>query len=201
MSYLRNAAAAAGHALFAARRHLARAAVPVLLDGADRRSSRTRSCSISTPSIRSGPGRRRSSISTSCCSRPIIRCWLWNTMLVAIVRDTALDHRQRARGLCDRAAALPRRAAGRRRDLSRLSGTAVNPVYSALHGRLPVRPVRHAVCADPHLSDDPDPVLDLAADGLFQDHPLRAGRMRTDRRRQPLADSASRSCCRLRFPA
>ncbi len=37
-----------------------------------------------------------------------------------------------------------------------------------------VRPVRHAVRADPHLSDHPDPVLDLAADGLLQDHPVRA---------------------------
>ena len=41
-------------------------------------------------------------------------------------------------------------------------------------GRVPIRAVRHAVRADPHLSDHPDPVLDLAADGLFQDHPVRA---------------------------
>ena len=45
-----------------------------------------------------------------------------------------------------------------------------------------------AAGADPGLSDDPDPVLDLAADGLFQDHSLRARGMRADRRRQPLAD-------------
>ena len=44
------------------------------------------------------------------------------------------------------------------------------------------------VRADPDLPDDPDPVLDLAADGLLQDHPLRARGMRADRRRQPLAD-------------
>ena len=30
--------------------------------------------------------------------------WLWNTMYVAVARDRPVDHRQRARGLCDRAA-------------------------------------------------------------------------------------------------
>ncbi|MHC2163285.1 hypothetical protein ACVL5V_005706 [Bradyrhizobium ottawaense] len=34
----------------------------------------------------------------------------------------------------------------------------------------------------------PDPVLDLALDGLFQDHPVRARGMRADRRGEPLAD-------------
>ena len=32
--------------------------------------------------------------------------------------------------------------------------------------------VRHALCADPHLPDHPHPILDLAADGLFQGDPL-----------------------------
>jgi hypothetical protein len=45
-----------------------------------------------------------------------------------------------------------------------------------------------AVRADPHLPDDPDSVLDLALDGLLQNHPLRARRVRADGRRQPLAD-------------
>ena len=52
---------------------------------------------------------------------------------------------------------------------SRLSGAAVDPVHSAILGRVPIRTVRHAVRADHDLSDNPDPLLDLAADGLFQD--------------------------------
>ena len=47
----------------------------------------------------------------------------------------------------------------------------------------------------------PDPVLDLAADGLFQDHPVRAGGMRADRRRHPLADPDQDHRCRWRSPA
>ena len=53
---------------------------------------------------------------------------------------------------------------------------------------LAVRPVRLADGAGADLSDHPDPVLDLAADGLFQDHSVRARGMRADRRREPLAD-------------
>ena len=104
------------------------------------------------------------------------------------LRHRAVDHSLRARGLRDRSPALSRRAMGRRADLPVLSGAAVDPVHSARHRRVPVRPVRLADGADPHLSDHPDPVLDLAVDGLFQDHPVRAGGMRADRRRQPLAD-------------
>ena len=40
--------------------------------------------------------------------------WLWNTMYVAVCRHHPVDHRQRAGGLRDRAAALSRRAMGRR---------------------------------------------------------------------------------------
>ncbi len=49
-------------------------------------------------------------------------------------------------------------------------------------------PVRLAAVADPGLSDPADPVLDLALDGLLQDHSVRARGMRADRRREPLAD-------------
>src|SRR5262249_47444291 len=94
--------------------------------------------------------------------------WLPNTMLVPLTgghpRAHPLDRRQRARGLCDRAAALPGRAVGRRRDLPRLPHSAVDPVHSAFDRRVPIRAVRHAVRADPHLSDHIDPVLDLAVD-------------------------------------
>ena len=37
-----------------------------------------------------------------------------------------------------------------------------------------------AARADPDLSDHPDPVLDLAVDGILQDHPVRAGGVRAD---------------------
>ena len=57
--------------------------------------------------------------------------WLWNTMYVAVARHHPVDHRQRAGGLRDRAAALSRRAMGRRRDLPGLSGAAVDPVHPA----------------------------------------------------------------------
>ena len=58
--------------------------------------------------------------------------WLWNTMLVATCATAHIDLRQRARRLRHRAAALQGRAVGRRRDLSRLSGAAVDPVHSAV---------------------------------------------------------------------
>ena len=114
--------------------------------------------------------------------------WLWNTMYVAVCATI----------LSIIASVLAAYAIVRLRyrgaqwvggaDLPVLSGAAVDPVHSARHRRVPVRPVRLADGADPDLSDHPDPVLDLAADGLLQDHPVRAGRMRADRRRQPLAD-------------
>ena len=63
------------------------------------------------------------------------------------------------RRLRDRAAALLRRQAGRPVDLPRLPGAAVDPVHPAGGDRLPARPVRHALGADPHLPDVPDPVL------------------------------------------
>src|SRR6267154_1100378 len=104
------------------------------------------------------------------------------------LRHRAVDRRQCAGGLRDRAVALSRRAMGRRAHLHVLSGAAVDSVHSTRDGGVSIRPVRLADGADPDLSHHPDPVLDLAADGLFQDHPVRAGRVRADRRRKPLAD-------------
>ena len=112
--------------------------------------------------------------------------------------DHSVDRRERARGLRDRAPALPRSAVDRRRHLSRLPDPALDPVHPAVDRRLSVRVVRHAVRADPDLPDDPDSVFDLAADGLFQDHSVRARGMRADRWRQPLANSRQASSCRWR---
>jgi hypothetical protein len=47
---------------------------------------------------------------------------------------------------------------------------AQHPVHPAGDHRVPARHLRHQVGADPHLSDVPDPVLHLAADGLLQEH-------------------------------
>src|SRR5215510_12460063 len=77
---------------------------------------------------------------------------------------------------------------GRRGDLSRLSGAAFDPVHSAVVGRVSIWAVRHTVRIDHDLSDNPDSVLDLAVDGLFQDNSLRARGMCVDRWRESMAD-------------
>ena len=187
MSYLQIAAAPPRHALSAALDHPDHPAVSVLLDGADRHQTRR-------PIARSQP--LQSVLDLDADLQAHLQAAVRHLLsAVAVEHDAGrglrhhpVDHRQRAGGLRHRAAALSRRAVGRRRDLPRLSGAAVDPVHPALDRRVPVRPVRHAVRADPDLSDHPDPVLDLAADGLLQDHPVRARRVRADRRRQPLAD-------------
>ena len=103
-------------------------------------------------------------------------------------RDHPVAGRERDGRLRDRARALPGLEHGRRHDLPRLSGAALDPVHPARDHRLPVPPVRQPARADPDLSDHPDPVLDLALDGLLQDHPLRARGMRPDRRRRARPD-------------
>ncbi len=100
--------------------------------------------------------------------------WLWNTMMVAIsatilsliasVLAAYAIVRIRYRGANWVGGA----------DLPGLSRAALHPVHSAGDGRLPIWAVRHTLRADPDLSDHPHSFLDLATDGLFQDHPLRA---------------------------
>ena len=91
-------------------------------------------------------------------------------------RDHLVDHRQRARRLCDGAAALQGSADDRR---------AIFLAYLVPPSILfiPLSTVIYnyglfdsAARSHPRLSDDPDPVLDLASDGLFQDHPLSSSR-------------------------
>src|SRR5258708_22664991 len=89
--------------------------------------------------------------------------------------------------LCHRAPALQGRAPGRPVDFLRLPRAAVDPVHPAGTHSLQARIVRHYLGADPYISDLSDPVLHLAADGVFPYHSLRAGGMRADRRRDPLA--------------
>ena len=116
-------------------------------------------------------------------------------------RDRAVAVRERARRLCHHPHPLSRRELRRRRDLPRLSRAALDPVHPALDGDLPYGLFDSVVRADPRLPDDPDPVLDLAAHGVLQDHPLRARGMRPHRRREPLADPDQDHRCRWRSPA
>ena len=123
------------------------------------------------------------------------RCWSrWSSTffsLAASVLAAYAIERLRFRGS----------QAGRPGDLPRLPGAAVDPVHPARGDRLQARPVRHALGADPHLSDVPDPVLHLAADGLLPLDPVRARGVRADRRRDALADPGRRSSCRSRCRA
>ena len=167
-----------------------RAAVPVLLDGDHRRSNRTPSSTTTRTTTRSGSARRRSTTSSTLLFETDYPRWLVTTMTVAVVRDLPVAVRQRARGLCDPAAALQGQPVCRAGDLPGLSGAALDPVHPAGDHGLPARPVRHAAGADPDLSDLPGAVLHLAADRLLQVDPLRAGGMRADRRRDAPADPA-----------
>ena len=187
MSYLETVPRRLRHALSAARDHPHRAAVPVLLDGADgdqagRATARSRTFNPFWT------WRRRSSTSTSCCSKPTIRygcgtrCWSRSAATVLSIVASVLAAyaivRLRYRGAQWVGGAI---------FLAYLVPPSILFIPLVDRG-LPIRPVRHAVRVDPDLSDDPDPVLDLAADGLLQDHSVRARGMRADRRRQPLAD-------------
>ena len=100
--------------------------------------------------------------------------WLWNTMMIAVaatilsiiasVLAAYAIVRLRYRGAQFVGGAI---------FLAYLIPPSIS-VYSALHRRVSIWLVRYAVRADPHLSDNLDPVLDLVADGLFQDNPVRA---------------------------
>ena len=75
--------------------------------------------------------------------------WLWNTMYVAI-GSTILSI---FASVCAAYAIVRLRYKGAQwvggEHLPRLSGAALDPVHSAFHHRVPVRPVRYAVRADP----------------------------------------------------
>src|SRR4029077_5901730 len=94
----------------------------------------------------------------------------------------SLALRRGACRLCDRAAALPRRAAGRAVDLLRLPGAAVDPLHPPRADRVSPRAFRLGLGTDPHVSDLPRAVLHLAADGLFPHHSVRARGARPHRR-------------------
>ena len=204
MSYLDDAAAARGDGLRSARRLPVRPAVPVLLDGRSPRSSRTTSSTTSRPTTPSGSATRPSRTSSKLLFQTDYPQWLrqhhdWSSVVptfasifASVLAAYAID-----------AAALPRRSTqSGLLDLPRLPGAAVASCSSRSRrscSRLGLFDT--TLGADPHLSDLPDPVLHLAADGLFPHHSLRARGMRADRRRDALADPAARSCCRWRCRA
>ena len=112
--------------------------------------------------------------------------WLWNTMLIAIVSTDHLAHLRHVRRLRAGAPEVPRLGVPRHRDLHHLPRAADAAVHPARRHHPRHAPRQHALGADAHLSDVPDPVLHLAADGLLQDHPEGARGMRAHRRRDAL---------------
>ena len=142
MDYLERLPRRVRHALSAARPVPLRPAVPVLLDGDDDVQAGRGAVRLRRSSIRSGSCIRRWSTSRSCSSRPSYPLWMCNTMIVSVASTVDLAVCQRLRRLCDRTAALYRRALCRPRDLPRLSRAAEHPVHPAGGDRVPARPVR-----------------------------------------------------------
>ena len=112
--------------------------------------------------------------------------WMLNTMFIAMRLDPDLAVLRRAGGLRAGAAQLPVCRQPGHRDLRHLPGAADAAVHPAGrdHPQFPAR--RHAMVADPDLSDLPDPVLYLADDGLLQGDPEGARGVRAHRRRLAL---------------
>ncbi len=112
----------------------------------------------------------------SCCSKPSIRAGSGTRCMSRSARRP-LDRRQRAGCLCHRAAALQGRAVSSACLIffAYLVPPSILFIPLAI-GDPGLWAVRLAAVADPGLSDAADPVLDLAVDGILQDHPLRATR-------------------------
>ena len=128
----------------------------------------------------------RSSTSGTCWPRPRFPMWLWNTFFIACVSTIISLFCGLLAGYALARLKFPLAGIPRHRDLRHLPGAADAALHPARrhHPQLPAR--QHAVGADPHLSDVPDPVLHLAPDGLLQDHPQGAGGVRAHRRRHAL---------------
>ena len=104
--------------------------------------------------------------------------WMWNTIVVSVVGDVHLAR-------CSRACSRPTRSSGCASAAPATSASAIFLAYLVPPSILfiplaaivfKLRPLRHALGADPHLSDVPDPVLHLAADGLLPLDPLSSWR-------------------------
>ncbi len=100
--------------------------------------------------------------------------------------DPDLAVLRRAGGLCAGPAQLSLRRQPGNRDLRHLPGAADPAVHPAGADHPQFRAGRHAVVADPDLSDVPHPLLYVAHDGLLQGHTEGAGGVRPHRRRLAL---------------
>ena len=200
MSYLETRGCASGQrSVAAAAPHHVRAAVPVLLDGADRGEARSRSCSTSTPTTRSGPGSRRfKHINKLLFEIRTIRAGSGTRCMWRVCRDLPVaDCLGASPPMPSSGCRFRWRADGGGADLPGLSGAAVDPVHSRSRQVIVAYGLFDSPLGpDPDLSDDPDPVLHVAPDGLLQVHPLRAGGVRADRRGDTLADPDQASSCR-----
>ena len=186
-SYLESHAAQAGHGLPAARRLPVRAAVPVLLDGdhvvqAEQRAAVARGQSVL------GHRRRRSAHFDKLLFDTAYPQWMWNTVLVSVV---STFFSLAASVLAAYAIERLRFSGAKQVGLAIFLAYLVPPSIlfiplAAIVFQLGLFDTR--LGADPHLPDLPDPVLHLAADGLLPLDPVRAGGVRADRRRDPLAD-------------
>ena len=100
--------------------------------------------------------------------------WLWNTMLIAVAATfLSLFCAVCAAYAIERIRYSGARFIGMAIFLAYLVPPSILFIPLATTG-LQIRAVQFAVRADPDLSDLPDPVLHLAADGLLPLHPLRA---------------------------
>src|SRR6476620_1984336 len=161
------------------------AAVPVLLDAGDEFSARQRAL----PAVDGAELHAVLDPASDARPRPLSA---WRDLVQHLDAEHAdnLDCRDRdlavlraARRLRPVAPQLPLRRQSGHRHLYHLPGAADAPLYSARRYHPQLSSGRHAVGADPHLSDLPHPVLHLAADGLLQGDPEGARGMRADRRR------------------
>jgi len=151
------------------------------------RSAGTSNCFDLERFNRSGPGRRRSSISTNCCSGPITRCGS-RTRCCRHRRD----HFSRSSPACSR----PTRSCGCATGARQWVGGAIFLAYlippSILFIPLstvvfPIRAVRHAIRADPYLPTILIPFSTWLLMAISR-HSIRARGMRAHRRREPLPD-------------
>ena len=176
-----------------------RAAVPVLLDG-DHRVQAERGAAVARRQSVLGHQPDAGALQQAALRDTTIPIWLstrcWFAVLATASRWSPRCWPPMRSSGCASAA---RRSVGSPIFLAYLV-PPVDPVHPAGASCCIPRASQHPLGADLHLSDLPDPVLHLAADGLLQVHPVRAGGVRADRRRHALGRSWSRSSCRWPCP-
>src|ERR1019366_6232419 len=164
-------AAPRGDALSAAVRDPDRAAVPVLLDGSDiHQAGRTADRHGEVQPVLGDPSDHQAH--QQAVVRDAVSALALEHDVCRGRRHRAVDLCQHSGGLCHRAPAVQGRRHRRRDDLLFLSGAPLDPVHSAGVRDPGLWPVRLAAVAHSGLSHAADSVLDLALDGVLQDHSL-----------------------------